>query len=100
MTRAEDLRSLFKDPAVLAVAGPLIDELVEIEARIAEVKREPFIRFHPADRSIQRATPAGRLYKDLLAKQTDIVRVLLMQLRRDGEVEEDSPLREYLKRLE
>jgi hypothetical protein len=98
--RARELKSLFTDPAVLAVAGPLIDELAGIEDRITELRGEPFIRFHPKDRSIQKATPAGRLYKDLVSKQTDIVRILLMQLRRDGEMEEESPLREYLRRLE
>lgn len=102
MTRArvDELMALFSDEAVRTVVRPLVEELADVEDRIAEVKREPFIRFHPQDRSIQKATPAGRLYKDLLAKQTDIVRVLLMQLRRDGETEEDSPLREYLKSLE
>ena len=98
--RAKELRALFDDPAVLAVAGPLIDELAGIEDRIAGLRDEPFIRFHPEDRSIQKATPAGRLYKDLVAKQTDIVRMLLLQLRRDGETEEESPLREYLRKLE
>ena len=98
--RARELRSFFTDPAVLAVAGPLIDELAVIEDRIAELESEPFIRYHPKDRSIQKATPAGRLYKDLVAKETDIVRMLLLQLRRDGETEEESPLREYLRKLE
>ena len=98
--RARELRSLFTDPAVLSVAGPLIDELAVIEERIAELENEPFIRYHPKDRSLQKATPAGRLYKDLVAKETDIVRMLLLQLRRDGDAEEESPLREYLRRLE
>lgn len=98
--REKELRALFTDPAVLAVAGPLIGELAGIEDRIAGLRDEPFIRFHPEDRSIQKATPAGRLYKDLVAKETDIVRMLLMQLRRDGDAEEESPLREYLRRLE
>ena len=98
--RARELRSLFSDPAVLSVAGPLIDELAGIEDRIAELEGEPFIRYHKSDRSIQKMTPAGRLYKDLVAKQTDIVRMLLLQLRRDGETDEESPLREYLRKLE
>ena len=98
--RAEELLALFSDESVRTVVRPLIDELAGIEDRIAELEKEPFIRYHKSDRSIQKMTPAGRLYKDLVAKQTDIVRMLLLQLRRDGETEEESPLREYLRKLE
>lgn len=98
--RAEELKALFTDPSTLAVVSPLIEELADLEDRIQALKREPMVRYYAKDRSIQRATPSARLYKDLLAKETDIVRILLRQLNRDGAGEEDSPLREYLRRME
>ena len=98
--RVDELMALFSDEAVRTVVRPLVEELADVEDRIAEIKREPFIRFHPQDRSIQRATPAGRLYKDLLAKQTDIARLLLRQLGKSGDDDEDSPLRAYLRTLD
>lgn len=96
--RVQELRALFDDPAVLTVVGPLIDELADIEDQLQAIKKEPFIRYHPTNRAIQKATPAGRLYKDLLSKQADIARLLLRQLGKGGD-DEDSPLREYLRSL-
>lgn len=98
--RAEELKALFTDPATLLVVSPLIEELADVEDRIQALKKEPMVRYHPRDRSIQKSTPSARLYKDLLAKQTDIVRILLRQLNRDGDDDGDSPLREYLRRME
>lgn len=98
--RAEELKALFTDPATLVVVSPLIEELADIEDRIRELKKEPMVRYYAKDRSIQKSTPSARLYKDLLAKQTDIVRILLRQLNRDGDDDNDSPLREYLRRME
>lgn len=98
--RAEELKALFTDPATLVVVSPLIEELADVEDRMQALKQEPMVRYHPRDRSIQKSTPSARLYKDLLAKQTDIVRILLRQLNRDGGDDNDSPLREYLRRME
>jgi len=98
MTREDDLKSLFSG-STLVMVTPLIEELVYIESQIESLRKEPMIRYHPSDRSIQKMTPAARLYKDLVAKETDIVRTLTTILRRsesDGDV---SPLRAYLERM-
>ena len=98
--RADELMALFSDDSVRAVVRPLVEELADVEDRIREVKRLPLIRVHPKDPSIQRSTAAGRLYQSLLGRQTDIVRMLLRQLGRSGDDEEESPLRAYLRTLE
>ena len=98
--RADELMALFSDESVKTVVRPLVRELAELEDRIEGIKALPLIRVHPEDPSIQKATPAGRLYQSLLGRQTDIVRMLLRQLNRDGDDGEDSPLRQYLKSLE
>ena len=94
LERARELRSLFKDEAALVLAGPLIDELAEIEARIKGLRGKPFVG------EDGRTTAYGRIYKDLTAKHADIVRMLLRQLRRDGDGEDESPLRKYLESLD
>lgn len=98
--RADELMALFDDEAVRVVVRPLVEELADVEDRIQEIKKLPLIRVHPADPSIQKSTAAGRLYHTLLAKQTDIVRMLLRQLGKSGDDGEDSPLRAYLRTLE
>lgn len=98
--RVSELLNLFPDESVRIVVRPLIEELADIEDRIREVRKLPLIRVHPDNPSIQKSTAAGRLYHSLLAKQTDIVRMLLRQLGKTGDDEEDSPLRAYLRTLE
>lgn len=102
MSRREELLQIFagSDENVCKIVGPMIDELVFIEDQLVELKKQPFIRYHPKDPSIQKATPAGKLYKELLASHKDMIRILCSQLHKTGEVDGDSPLRQYLKSLE
>lgn len=102
MTRQDDLLKIYKelDKNVLTIVEPMIGELVFIEEQLADLRTKPFIRYHPTDPTMQKQTPAGKLYKDLLAQQKDIVRILCSQLHKTGSDEGDSPLRAYLKTLE
>ena len=102
MTRRDELVHIFQelDGNVLTIVTPMIDELVFIEEQLAGLRGQPFIRFHPKDPSLQKLTPAGKLYKDLLAQQKDIVRILCSQLHKGGDGQEESPLDAYFKRLE
>ena len=98
MSRADDIRELF-DSETLVLIGPLIDELTFVESQIEALKKEPMIRYHPKDRAIQKATPSGRLYRDMLAKESEIVRILASILHKSNSDSEMSPLREYLESL-
>lgn len=102
MSRKDELLKIFKelDGDVLTIVTPMIEELVFIEGELAKLRDQPFIKYHPTDPSIQKATPSGKLYKDLLATEKDIVRILCSQLHKGGEGESESPLRLYLKSLE
>ena len=102
MTRRDELVEIFKelDGNVQTIVGPLIDDLVFIEGQLEELRKQPFIRYHPKDPSLQKTTPAGKLYKDLLAQEKDIVRILCSQIHKGGSEEGESPLRGYLKTLE
>lgn len=102
MNRRDELIGIFKDldSNVKTIVAPMIDDLVFIEEQLEELRKQPFIRYHPKDPSIQKATPAGKLYKDLLAQEKDIVRILCSQLHKGGSEEGESPLRAYLKTLE
>lgn len=102
MARKDELLVIFKalDGNVLKIAEPMIDDLVFIEEQLKELRTKPFIKYDPNDMSRQRLTPAGKLYKDLLAQEKDIVRILFTQLNKTGSEKDDSPLRAYLKGLE
>jgi hypothetical protein len=98
--RSDELKKIFSefDKNVQAVVAPLFSEMEFIEAQLVELKKKPFIKYHPKDPSVQKQTPAGKLYKELLAQEKDIVRILCSQLRKN-DTDEESPLRKYLKRL-
>lgn len=97
--RVEELCKIFSDlEDVYPVVRPLIEELAFIEGQLEELKKHPFIKYHPKNPDLQKVTPSGRMYKELLAQQKDIVRILCGQLRK-VETTENSPLREYLKQL-
>ena len=98
--RSDELKKIFSDfdKNVQAVVTPLFSEMEFIEAQLVELKKKPFIKYHPKDPTIQKQTPAGKLYKELLAQEKDIVRILCSQFRKN-DTDEESPLRKYLKRL-
>lgn len=93
MGRREDLLTLVGDNIALV---PLVEEMVELEKRLAEVKQLPFIKVHPRDPMKQKATPAAKLYKELLQQYTNVVRVLIRATGTD-ESDEESPLRIWVK---
>lgn len=96
--RHDELVRIFEgvDADVLTIVTPMIEDLVFIEKQLAELRTKPFIRYHPTDPTLQKTTSAGKLYKDLLAQEKDIVRILCSQLRKGNTGEDESPLRAYL----
>lgn len=101
MSRREELLKIFEDldENVLTIVTPMVDELIFVEGQLVELKKMPFIRVHPDDESKQKSTAAYKVYKDLLAQQKDIVRILCSQLHKGGEGEGDSPLDAYFKTM-
>lgn len=102
MSRRDEIIKVFEglDANILTIVEPLIDEMVYLEEEMADLRTKPKIKYHPTDPSLQKVTPAGKLYKDDLAQYKDIVRILCSQLHKTGEGKSESPLREYLNRLE
>lgn len=102
MDRKGELLKIFKglDKNVLTIVEPMIDDLVFIEDQLRDLRAKPFLKVHPKDPTIQKATPASRMYKDLQAQERDIVRILCSQLHKGANEETESPLRAYLRELE
>lgn len=77
----------------------LVDEIAFLEGQLAELKQKPFIKYHPTDPTLQKTTPAAKLYKELLQQYNNCIKTLISVCGKAGEEEETSPLREYLKRM-
>lgn len=93
MDRAEELLNGTQEEK----ARQLIDEILFMEGELVELKKAPFISINPKNPAQQKATPAAKLYKELLQQYNNSMKLLLRMLGDLGEVEEDSPLRRWIK---
>lgn len=98
MDRYDELKKLFDglDESAKTTTARVLDEMIFLEARLDELKKCPFIRTHPNDPSVQKSTPAAKLYKEFLQQYNNCIKILLSVVGHTGETE-TSPLREYLK---
>lgn len=100
MSRRDDLLKIVtKNGAGEEIkAAQLVDEILFIEKQLAELKKLPFIKVHPKDSTKQKGTPAARQYKEFLQQYNNSMKLLLKMGGDLGDVEEDSPLREWVKK--
>ncbi len=95
--RKKELLDLVSQDQVAQVEQ-LVDEIIFIESQLVEMKKLPFIAVDPRNSMRQKATPAAKLYKELMQQYNNSLR-LLLRLSGDlgGEVEQESPLRQWVK---
>jgi hypothetical protein len=74
---------------------PLVDRLLFLETKLAELEKMPFIRVNPANPERQKATPAAKQYKELLQQYVNVFKAL--QKVTGGEDKEETPLRKWVK---
>ena len=79
----------------------LVDEMLFLEGKLAELKKYPFLQVHPKDASVQRATPAAKQYKEFLQQYNNCIKIIesiiYKDKRLDNEEVEESPLRKWFK---
>lgn len=94
----EIIRATGKDNDIKA--AKLINEVVFLEDRLAELRRLPFIKVDPDNPMRQKATPASKQYKEMLQQYNNSLRLLFRIAGDLGESESESPLRKWLKERE
>lgn len=101
MSRAEELKNVFKDidEGKRNIIDNLIDEAVFLEGQLSKLKEYPFIKFHPKNPELQKVTAAGKQYREFLQTYTNIIDKLC-RIYSNEEIEEESPLRAFLKGLQ
>lgn len=79
----------------------LVDEMLFLEAKLAELKKYPFLQVHPKDACVQRATPAAKQYKEFLQQYNNCIKIIESIIYKDKRAEadevEESPLRKWFK---
>ena len=96
MSRREELLKYLGSKDNGAMIEPMVDEVVFLDQRLTELRKLPFLRIHPKNPEIQKATPASRMYVSLMAQYNANIRTLA-RLSGKIEVEEESPLRSWVK---
>lgn len=94
MTRKEELLKVIEGNEALI---PLVDEVLFLEDQLIELKKLPFIKIHPSNPELQKATPAAKQYKEFLQQYTNCIKILMHAVEDDSEGEE-SPLRTWVKK--
>ena len=74
----------------------LVDEVIFLEGELAKLKTMPFIKVHPENPCLQKATPASKLYKELLQQYNNCLKTLFRSTGQD-ESDEESPLRKWVR---
>ena len=80
----------------LKILDPLIGDMVFLEGQLDELKQYPFININKNNPAQQKATPAGKQYKELLQQYINCLKVIISFIGEQN-VSEDSPLRKWLK---
>ena len=95
MTREEQMKKIVGQEN-LDKAEQLIEEVVFIEEQLRELKKLPFLKVHPKDKTRQKPTASARLYKELLQQYNNSLK-LLFRITGETESDEESPLRRWVK---
>lgn len=91
MTRKEEILKEIGDNKSLY---PLVEDMVYLEEQLDMLRALPKIKVHPTDPSKQKATPAAKLYKELLQQYVNVVKVFLRATGTEVD-DEESPLRRW-----
>ena len=92
MNRKEELLKIIDNDIALI---PLVDEIIQIEERLTEVRKLPFYKVDPKNPERQKMLPAFRIYKELLQQYTNCIKVL-SSASGQNESDEESPLRKWV----
>lgn len=84
MDRREELNNIFKnvDESERKLVDRLIEEVIFLEDQMTYYKTLPFIKTHPNNPEIQKATPAAKLYKESSQSYMNAIRILVNILRK------------------
>lgn len=100
MSRADELHKIFEsvEEGKRSIVNSLIDEAIFLETQLTELKKYPFIKFHPTNPNLQKVTAAGKQYREFLQTYTNIIDKLC-RVYANEETEEASPLRAFLEKV-
>lgn len=100
MSRKDDLLKIFANVGdnEKQIVINLIDEVVFLENNLTELKKEPFLKYHPTNKNLSKQTAAGKMYKEMLQQYNNTIKLLLSVLKNE-ESGTESPLAAFQQKL-
>ena len=100
MSRKEELLKYVGEDLNELVTN-LVDEMLFLEGKLAELKQYPFLQVHPKDNAVKRATPAAKQYKEFLQQYNNCIKIIESIIYKDKRLDEteaeETPLRKWFK---
>ena len=91
-TRRRELLDVIGDNPVIK---PLVDDMIMLECQLEDLRGLPMIRVDANNPARQKSTPAAKQYKEFLQQYVNVVK-LLLSATGTAEIEEDSPLKQWM----
>lgn len=96
-TRYEILEEMIKqvDNNQFELLQPAIEILADLEERLSELRKLPFISVNPKNKNQQRTNPAGKQYKEFLQSYCNVMKIIQRAVQ-NIDSEESDGLQEFL----
>lgn len=96
MERLKEIKDYIRKarPDEIDVLLPLAEEVVFLEGELDRLRKLPMLRVNPDNPAMQKATPASRMYKELLQQYNNCIKTIVIKTG-GGDEDTVTPLREY-----
>lgn len=100
--RRKELDSCFEmcSKETKIIVSRLIDEVINLEIQLDEIKKLPKYKVHPQHPDIIKPLPVFKMQKDLMQQYNIAIKNLHSMENRNNDQDDESPLRKYLRTLE
>ena len=102
MDRKEEILKLIdnNNTKSVKVISELIDDFVYIEEQLKELRKLPQIVVNKENPSMQKLTPAAKLYKDFLIQYSNLIRIILSVVEEEVTEDDESVINQFFKNQE
>lgn len=99
MIRKDEILKLFEKVDCKELIIKSVDDMLFLENQLDQLRNVPHIKYHPTNPELQKRTEAGKLYKEYLQQYNNIVKTLCSILNKTDVENDNSPLRDYFKKV-
>lgn len=84
----------------IKVINELLDDFVYLEEQLKELRKLPKIVVNKENPSLQKMTPAAKLYKEYLVQYSNIIKIILSTVEEDSSEEDENIINQFFKNQE